>query len=100
MERIVPLGKGLYVGFSIAEIQTIPYYALINNNLDRANISNHVFFSQLLNSLHRKSDDGMTAFEIMFSSSKVTNQTYYAQVKMHLVIRQMGKSVDEIPNTD
>lgn len=96
MERITSLGNGLYVGLSIAEIQTIPYYALINNNLDRANIANHVFFSQLLNSLHRKSDDGMTAFEIMFSSSKVTNQTYNAQVKMHLIIRQMGKTVDEI----
>ena len=41
----------------------------------------------------------MTSFEIMFSSSKVTNQTYNAQVKMHLVIRQMGINSSEISTT-
>lgn len=96
MGKIFNLPNGMRVGVSIAEIRTIPYYALIDNNLDRANYSNHVFFSQLLNNFHRKSADGMTAFEIMFSSSKVTNQTYNAQVKMHLIIRQMGTDSAEI----
>lgn len=96
MGKIFHLPSGMNVGISIAEIRTIPYYALIDNNLDRANYSNHVFFSHLLNNFHRKSSDGMTSFEIMFSSSRVTNQTYNAQVKMHLVIRQMGTNISEI----
>lgn len=99
MGKIYELPNGMSVGISIAEIRTIPYFALIDNNLDRANYSNHVFFSQLLNNFHRKSSDGMTSFEIMFSSSKVTNQTYNAQVKMHLVIRQMGVNASEISTT-
>lgn len=99
MGKIFELPNGMNVGISIAEIRTIPYFALIDNNLDRANYSNHVFFSQLLNNFHRKSSDGMTSFEIMFSSSKVTNQTYNAQVKMHLVIRQMGINASEIRTT-
>ena len=41
------------VGVSIAEIRTISYFALIDNNLDRANYSNRVF-SHLLNNFHRK----------------------------------------------
>ena len=96
MGKIFNLLNGMNVGISIAEIRTIPYFALIDNNLDRANYSNHVFFSRLLNNFHRKSTDGMTSFEMMFSSSKVTNQTYNAQVKMHFVIRQMGTNVSEI----
>lgn len=96
MGKIFALPNGMNVGVSIAEIRMIPYFALIDNNLDKANYSNHVFFSQLLNNFHRKSSDGMTSFEIMFSSSKVINQTYNAQVKMHLVIRQMGTNVPEI----
>lgn len=92
MRKIVPLGNGLLIGFRIAEIVTIPYYELINKNLDKANEANQIFFAHLLNSIHRKSQDGMTSFEIMFSSVKVTNQTYKAQVKMHLTIRQMGNS--------
>lgn len=96
MGKIFGLPNGMNVGISIAEIRTIPYFALIDNNLDKANYSNHVFFSHLLNAFHRKSSDGMTSFEIMFSSSKVTNQTYNAQVKMHLVIRQMGANVSAI----
>ncbi len=99
MGKIFELPNGMNVGISIAEIRTIPYFALIDNNLDRANYSNHVFFSQLLNNFHRKSSDGMTSFEIMFSSAKVTNQTYNAQVKMHLVIRQMGINASEIRTT-
>ncbi len=96
MRKIFALPNGMNVGISIAEIRTIPYFTLIDSNLDRANHSNHVFFSQLLNNFHRKSSDGMTSFEVMFSSSKVTNQTYNAQVKMHLVIRQMGINGFEI----
>lgn len=96
MGKIFSLSNGMSVGISIAEIRTIPYFALIDNNLDRANYSNHVFFSHLLNNFYRKSSDGMTSFEIMFPSSKVTNQTYNDQFKRHLIIRQMGTNVSEI----
>jgi hypothetical protein len=73
MGKIFSLPNRMNAGINIAEIRTIPYFALIDNNLTRANYSNHVFFTHLLNNFHRKSSDGMTSFEIMFSSSKVTN---------------------------
>lgn len=96
MGEIVRLGKNVIVGIRVAEITTIPYYELINKNLDKANQVNHIFFSQLLSSFYRKCNDGMTSLELMFSSSAVDNQTYKAQVKMHLVIRQMGISEGQV----
>ena len=45
MGKIFGLPNGMNVGISIAEIRTIPYFALIDSNLDRANYSNHVFSS-------------------------------------------------------
>lgn len=96
MTKISQLNNGLVIGMSVAEITTIPYYELIDKNLDRANQQNQVFFAQLLNNFYRKSDDGMSALELMFSSSAVDNQTYRAQVKMHFTIRQMGNSKAEV----
>lgn len=96
MTKISQLKNGLIIGISVAEITTIPYYELIDKNLDRANQQNQVFFAQLLNNFYRKSDDGMSALELMFSSSAVDNQTYRAQVKMHFTIRQMGNSRSEV----
>lgn len=96
MTKITQLNNGMVIGMSVAEITTIPYYELIDKNLDRANQQNQIFFAQLLNNFYRKSDDGMSALELMFSSSAVDNQTYRAQVKMHFTIRQMGNSMSEV----
>lgn len=96
MTKITQLNNGMVIGMSVAEITTIPYYELIDKNLDRANQQNQIFFAQLLNNFYRKSDDGMSALELMFSSSAVDNQTYRAQVKMHFTIRQMGNSKSEV----
>ncbi|MCD8361675.1 MAG: ATP-binding protein [Lachnospiraceae bacterium] len=96
MNEIVPLNNGLWVGTRIARIDSIPWYALIHPDPDRANYDNQVFFSQLLGSFHRKSTDGMTALELMLSSVEVSNQTYNAQVEMHMVIRQMGDDKDAV----
>lgn len=96
MGKIVQLNNGMVVGIRIAEITSIPYYELIDTNLDKANQANQVFFAQLLNSFYRKSEDGNSALELMFSSSHVDNQTYRAQVKMHVSIRQMGTNVPNV----
>ena len=96
MNKIVQLNNGMSIGVRIAEITTIPYYELIDKNLDRANQANQIFFAQLLNGFYRKSDDGYASLELMLSSSRVDNQTYKAQVKIHFIIRQMGNSEDEI----
>lgn len=90
------MNNGMFVGISIAEITTIPYYELIDKNIDRANQVNQVFFAQILNNFYRKSEDGMSSLEIMFLSSGVDNQTYRAQVKMFFTIRQMGKTKVEV----
>lgn len=99
MGEVVQLGNGMLVGVRVAEITTIPYYELINKSLDKANQANQIFFAQLLNSFYRKCDDGMASLELLFSSIAVDNQTYKAQVKMHLVIRQMGTDVRFIETT-
>lgn len=96
MSEVTQLGNGMLVGIKVAEITTIPYFELINKNLDKANQSNHVFFSQLLNGFYRKCEDGMASLELLFSSVAVDNQTYKAQVKMHLIIRQMGTDINHI----
>ncbi len=96
MNSIVQLNNGMSIGVRIAEITTIPYYELIDKNLDRANQANQIFFARLLNGFYRKSEDGYSSLELMLSSSKVDNQTYKAQIKIHFIIRQMGSSIDEI----
>lgn len=96
MEKLSMMNNGMVLGFRVAEITTIPYFELIDKNLDRANQINQIFFTQLLNGFYRKSADGNSALEIMFSSRQVDNQTYRAQVKMHFIIRQMGSSEAEV----
>ena len=96
MDRISQMNNGMFVGMSIAEITTIPYFELIDKNIDRANQVNQVFFAQLLNNFYRKSDDGMSSLEIMFLSTGVDNQTYRAQVKMFFTIRQIGNTINEV----
>jgi len=96
VDNIVTLGNGMFVGCRVAEVTAIPYFELINKNLERANEENQLFFTQVLNSFHRKSRDGMSSLDLMFSSVEVNNQTYNAQLKMHLILRQMGTSVSEI----
>ncbi|MCR4791785.1 MAG: DUF853 family protein [Lachnospiraceae bacterium] len=92
MNRFVQGKDGSLIGIRVAEITTIPYYELIDKNLDRANYANQVFFAQFLNGFYRKSDDGSTSLEILLASSAVDNQTYKAQVKIHIILRQMGNS--------
>ncbi len=98
MAEVYNVNNGLYVGIEVAEITTIPYYELINKNLDRANMENHVFFGNLLSNFYRKSEDGMTSMELMFTSVAVDNQTYKAQVRMHLVLRKLGNNPQMIVN--
>ena len=90
MLKTVELANGMFVSVAIAEITSVPYFELYSKDLDRANYMNQVLFTQLLQSMHRKSDVENTSFEFLFQSIGVDNQTYKAQVKLYVIVRRIG----------
>ena len=90
MVNTLELANGNYVTMAVAEVTSIPYYELYDKDLDRANYMNQVLFTQLISSMYRKSGSDQTAFEFLFQSVPVTNQTYKAQVRLYFIVRKIG----------
>lgn len=90
MVNTLELANGNFVTMAAAEVTAVPYYALYDPTLDRANYNNQVLFTQLISSMHRKSAANQTAFEFLFQSVPVSNQTYQAQVKLFFIVRRIG----------
>jgi hypothetical protein len=88
--KTLELANGMFVSKSIAEVTSVPHYSLLSDELDRANYLNQVLFTQLLQTVHRKSGDESTSFEFLFQSIGVDNQTYKAQVKLYIIVRKIG----------
>jgi hypothetical protein len=96
MIKIIQLKNGQLIGYKIAEITSVPYFELYDKNVDRANYMNQVFFTQLITGLHMRAELNNTAFEILSVSVEVNNQTYKAQVKIHIILRYMGTDRNQI----
>lgn len=90
MIRTLELENGMFVSMAAAEVTSVPYFELFHKDLDRANYMNQVLFTQLLQAMHRKSGAENTAFEFLFQSIGVDNQTYKAQVRLYIIVRQIG----------
>ncbi len=95
MIKTLALANGNFVSMAIAEVVSVPYFELFAKDLDRANYMNQVLFTQLIQSLHRKSEQKNVAFEFLFQSVAVDNQTYKAQVKMFVLVRKIGNNQEE-----
>lgn len=95
MIKTLALANGNFVSMAIAEVVSVPYFELYAKDLDRANYMNQVLFTQLIQSLHRKAEGKNTAFEFLFQSVAVDNQTYKAQVKMYVLVRKIGENKDD-----
>lgn len=90
MVKTLELANGMFVSMAVAEVTSVPFYELFAKDLDRANYSNQVLFTQILQAMHRKSDAENTAFEFLFQSIGVDNQTYKAQVRLYIIVRKIG----------
>ena len=97
MIKTLELANGMFVSMAIAEVTSVPFFELFSKDLDRANYMNQVLFTQILQAMHRKSDAENTAFEFLFQSIGVDNQTYKAQVRLFIIVRRIGdeKSANE-----
>lgn len=84
------LENGNFVTMAVAEVTSVPYFELYDKSLDRANYMNQVLFTQIISSMHRKAILNQTAFEFLFQSIPVRNQTYKAQVKLYFIVRRIG----------
>ena len=96
MVKTIKTKNNQYIGYIVAEITSVPYFELLDLNIDKANYANQVFATHLLSGLHRRSEINNSAFELLFSSVGVKNQTYEAQVKIYFIIRQIGKDNDTV----
>ena len=90
MVKTLELANGMFISMAVAEVTAVPFYELFSKDLDRANYMNQVLFTQILQSMHRKSDIENTSFEFLFQSVEVDNQTYKAQVRLYIIIRRIG----------
>ena len=82
--------NGRCVSYAVLEITSVPYYELLNNNPEKALENNQSFFTILTSGLLRSAEKDTTAFELLFLSLPITNQTYSGQVKMYFIIRKMS----------
>lgn len=90
MVNTLELANGNFVTMAVAEVTAVPYFELYDKALDRANYMNQVLFTQIISSMHRKSIPNQAAFEFLFQSVPVSNQTYKAQVKLYFIVRRIG----------
>lgn len=88
--KTLELANGKFVSMAVAEVTSVPYYELFSKDLDKANFMAQVLFTQILQAAHRKSEPENTAFEFLFQSTAVDNQTYEAQVKLFMIVRKIG----------
>lgn len=86
--------NGQLVGCCAAEIVSVPYYELIDQNLEKANRDVQIVFSQMLNGFSRQMDCDNTSVEFLWQSIATTDQTYEAQVRMLVLFRKLG-TVDQ-----
>ena len=57
--------NGQLVGCCAAEIVSVPYYELIDQNLEKANRDVQIVFSQMLNGFSRQMDCDNTSVEVL-----------------------------------
>lgn len=98
MVNTLELANGNFVTMAVAEVTAVPYFELYDKALDRANYMNQVLFTQIISSMHRKSIPNQAAFEFLFQSVPVSNQTYKAQVKLYFIVRRIGANRIENEN--
>lgn len=96
MVQITRMKNGKAVGLTVCEVTAIPHYELLHTDLDRACHLNQVLFTQLVTGFFRRSPANMASIEILWQSVPVRNQTYLAQVRQYILLRQMGDSAIEI----
>jgi hypothetical protein len=90
--KTLELANGMFVSMAVAEVTSVPFFELFSKDLDRANYMDQVLFTQILQSIHRKSEIENTSFEFLFQSIAVDNQTYKAQVKLYIIARKIGET--------
>ena len=96
MARNLELANGQHIGMAIAEVTAIPFFSLFDKDLERANNMNQVLFTQLISAFHRKSEANFATLELFWQSVAVDNQTYKAQVKLHVIVRKIGSDKDAV----
>lgn len=66
--KTLELANGMFVSMAVAEVTSVPFFELFSKDLDRANYMDQVLFTQILQSIHRKSEIENTSFEFLFQS--------------------------------
>ena len=96
MVHITRMKNGRAVGLAVCEVEAIPHFELLHKDLDRACHLNQVLFVQLLAGFSRRLPPNEASLEILWHSVPVQDQTYLAQVRQYILLRQMGASALEV----
>ena len=96
MVQITGINGRRFAGLAVCEVTAIPTYELLHKDLDRACHLNQVLFTQLVTGFFRRSPANLASMELLWQSVPVEDQTYLAQVRQYVLLRQMGNSPQEI----
>ena len=92
MVKTIELANGHFIGLSIAEVNSVPYFELLDKDPIRAYSVNQILFTQIMSAFHRKSASDYASLELLWHSAPVDNQTYDAQVRFYIIIRKIDQS--------
>lgn len=98
MVHLTRMKNGKAVGLAVCEVTEIPHFELLHSDLDRACHLSQVLFMQIVTGFFRRSPANLASIELLWQSVPVQNQTYLAQVRQYILLRQMGDSAIEIQN--
>lgn len=96
MVHMTAVRGGRFAALAVCEVTAVPYYTLLHSDLDRACRLNQVLFTQITTGFFRRAPSNQASIEILWQSVPVTDQTYRAQVRQYILLRQMGESAQAI----
>lgn len=89
MVKTLELANGMFVSMAVAEVTSVPFYELLQRPWPCQLFESSLVYTDS-QAMHRKSDAENTAFEFLFQSIGVDNQTYKAQVRLYIIVRKIG----------
>ena len=92
MVQIVNPGNGQIAGLGAFEVTSVPYYELLSADPDKAASLVQAAFSRILDGAYRLMPGNAAALELLYQSCAIRNQTYEAQVRLFLLLRQLGSA--------
>jgi len=104
---ITELSNGEFIGLSVIEITTVPHLSILQKRFSQiTNIDTEYKhdMDRLLSEVHQNYRNAHDSYhdislELLWTTQSVNNQTFKAKINLHLIVRAIGHTKEEIQNT-